>query len=464
MSRKKNQIPIPGQNTADNSSGMKGKKKRSGFSIFGISCEGIDAALVKRHILTLVLIAIVAKLVIIVATMSIFSMYNDAFHASYYDSFDFQYYLQSALNIMQGHMPYADFSFDYPPLVFIPIFLAFIPAYVFNSSDAFTFSFQVLMVICDIITVVCIYLIGLKLHNEKTAFVAALLYATAFSVGYFVVTKYDAFPTSILMLGVLFSVYNKSIRGYIAIVAGFLAKIFPVIALPFLALYNAKSTSLRQEIVSILKIGLPIAVILLVPVLILKPDVLLSYFSGNLIRSDVYVNTATYTLYVYLHDILNLGISVTAVSTLMYVLMGLLLLFLLIIAYIEPKKDIRFLIKLLAASIFIVVFCMEYHSPQYIVWFTPFVCLLVADSLYGIILFYVTQAITYIEYPLVFGGLYVNGNYISNAGTFGWYLALALFTLDIVGYLILMYLAVRPTGSHLRMLVDHVREKWVKKT
>ena len=201
---------------------------------------------------------------------------------------------------MQGQVPYADFGFDYPPLVFIPILLAFIPAILFNSAAAFILSFQFLMVICDVIIVICIYLIGLKLYNEKTAFVAAFLYATAFSVGYFVLTKYDAFPTSILMLAVLFTVYNRSIRGYISIVVGTLAKIFPGIALPFVAFYNAKSTSLRQEIISILKIGIPVAVILFVPVLIIKPGIIISYISGSLVRSDVYVNTATYTLYVYL--------------------------------------------------------------------------------------------------------------------------------------------------------------------
>jgi hypothetical protein len=230
------------------------------------------------------------------------------------------------------------------------------------------------------------------------------------------------------------------------------------------AFYNAKSTSLRQEIISILKIGIPVAVILFVPVLIIKPGIIISYISGSLVRSDVYVNTATYTLYAYLHDVLNLGISVSTVSFLMYILMGLVLLFLLAIAYIEPKKDARFLVKLMAVSIFVVVFCMAYHSPQYVVWYTPFVCLLVADSLQGIILLYVTQAITYIEFPLSFGALYTNTSYASSAGTPGWYLALALFTVDIVAYLLLMYVAVNPTNTHIRMLLNRVSGKREKKT
>ena len=456
MSKKKNQESNQDRTNAASGTGVNRRKKLSEFSLFGISCEGIDTAEVKRHLLYLIIIAIIAKFVIVFVTITVFH--------SFIDYFDFQYYLQGAVNIMQGQVPYADFGFDYPPLVFIPILLAFIPAILFNSAAAFILSFQFLMVICDVIIVICIYLIGLKLYNEKTAFVAAFLYATAFSVGYFVLTKYDAFPTSILMLAVLFTVYNRSIRGYISIVVGTLAKIFPGIALPFVALYNAKSTSLRQEIISILKIGIPVAVILFVPVLIIKPGIIISYISGSLVRSDVYVNPATYTLYAYLHDVLNLGISVSTVSFLMYILMGLVLLFLLAIAYIEPKKDARFLIKLMAVSIFVVVFCMAYHSPQYVVWYTPFVCLLVADSLQGIILLYVTQAITYIEFPLSFGALYTNTSYASSAGTPGWYLALALFTVDIVACLLLMYVAVNPTNTHIRMLLNRVSGKREKKT
>jgi hypothetical protein len=434
---------------------MKGKKKTSDFSAFGISFGRIDPAMVKRHLFYLILIAILVKFVVFFATTAVFN--------SFVDQFDFQYYLQSAVAILKGQLPYVNFDFSYPPLAFIPILLALIPAYLFNSAGAFVLSFQILMMICDILIIICIYFIGLKLYNEKTAFVAAALYATAFSVSYFVLTTYDAFPTCILMLAVLFTVYNKNIQGYIAILVGFFVKIFPVIALPFVALYDAKSTSLREEITSILKIGVPVAVIILVPILLLKPGILLSYFSGSLVRSDVYVNTATYTLYAYLHNILNLGISLSMVSALMYVLMGLLLLFLLSIAYIKPEKDPRFLVKLLAVSIFVVVFCLKYHSPQYIVWFTPFVCLLVADSLNGIILFYATQVITYVEFPLAFWILYTNGSYTGNAGTPVWYLTLAFFTLNIVAYLILMYWAVKPSGAHLKMLVERIREKCVKK-
>jgi len=446
MSRKKSQVSSQNPSEIVMNPGRKGMKATQGFSFFGIFCDGIDPDLIKRHIFYLCLLSILTKFIIFFATTSIFH--------SFIDYFDFQYYLQSANNIAQGQIPYVNFGFDYPPLAFIPILLAFIPAVLLNSPSIFVLFFQVQMVICDIVILICVYLIGLKLYNEKTAFIAAFLYATAFSAAYFVLTKYDAFPTSLLMLAVLFSVYNKTLRGYLALIIGFFVKIYPVIALPFVMLYNAKSTSLKREIVTILKIGIPLSVIFLLPVIILKPAILLSYFSGSLVRTDIYVNTATNTLYVYLHDVCNLGISATVVSNFMYVILGCVLLLLVVVALVGPKKEPRHLIRFLLISVFTVVFGMKYHSPQYILWFTPFVCLLVADTLSGMILFYVTQGLTYLEFPLFFGTLYVNGNYISPAGSYGWYLALFFFTLVYAAYLVLVCLAVKPSMTELNKFIS----------
>lgn len=433
----------------------KGKTIKEPFEILNSQFNGISKSIVKRQILFLILVSLVTKFLILFATTSVFH--------SFIDFFDFHYYLEHALSVTNGKIPYLDFGFDYPPLAFIPIFLAFIPAYLLNNIFAFVYSFQILMVICDTIIIICIYLIGLKIYNEKTAFIAAFLYATAFSIAYFVLTKYDAFPTCLLMVAVLFTIYGMNTRGYVVVIAGFLAKIFPIISIPFVVLYNTKTTSLKQELYTILKIGIPVTAVLLLPVILLKPGVLVSYFSASLVRTDIYVNTATCTIYAYLHDVMNLGISTTIISNLMYLLMGFVLLVLVVFTYVDPKKDPRHLLKLLLLSIFTVVFCIKYHSPQYIVWFTPFVCLLIADTLYVVTAFYFTQILTYLEFPFLFGTLYTNDKYISPVGSYGWYLALFFFTLEYAAYIVLVYLAIKPSVSHLKKFKGDFEKKFIKK-
>lgn len=427
----------------------KKKISSSGLSIFHFSFGSLDSRVIKRRILILIFICLITNFLILIVTPTIFH--------SFIDLFDFGYYIEHMISVANGKIPYVDFGFDYPPLAFLPILLAFIPAFLFNDFFIFVYSFQILMVMCNLITTICIYLIGLKIYNDRIAFFSGVLYATAFSTAYFVLTKYDAFPTCLLMLAVLFTVYDMNIRGYLASFFGLIAKIYPGMSLPFLLLYNAKTTSVKQEVYSVLKIFVPLTVIILVPVIIFKPGILFSYFSVSLIRSSVYANTATFTIYTYLHDVSNLGISSTILSNLMYFIMGFILLFLVIIAWVNPKKEPRHLIKFLLISIFTVVFCMKYHSPQYIVWFTPFVCLLIADTLYGVILFYVTQLLTYLEFPLLFGSLYNNTEYLSPTGSYGWYLALIFFSIEYAAYLILVYLAVKPSMTHLKKFVSEFK-------
>ncbi len=62
-------------------------------------------------------------------------------------------------------------------------------------------------------------------------------------------------------------------------------------------------------------------------------------------------------------------------------------------------------------------------------------------------LFYLVQALAYIEFPLLFGSIYVNLNYVNPAGSGGWYLALLFFTLEYLALVLLFFLALRPEGG-----------------
>jgi hypothetical protein len=214
------------------------------MELFSLKLENIDGETIKRHIFYLVIISLLTKFLV----LAVSSVYT------FVDYFDIGFYLEHAVLIGQGQLPYIGFGFDYPVLVFVPILLAFIPAMIFQNPYAFVYSFQFLMVLCDLITLFCVYLIALKISNERTAFIAAILYATAFSTTYFVLTKYDAFPTCLLMLAVLFTLYGLTLKGYLFAGLGFFAKIFPAIAFPFLILHNMNKSSLADEIINVLKV------------------------------------------------------------------------------------------------------------------------------------------------------------------------------------------------------------------
>ena len=430
-------------------SGKTMKKGILPFSFQNFQFSNVDRRIVKKHIFYLILISIITKLVVLFVTVPVFH--------SFIDLFDFGYYLEHGMMVLQGQIPYVDFPFDYPPLALIPILIALIPAVLTNNGYAFVGTFQILMLACDILISVCIYFICLKIYDEKRAFLAAALYSAAFSTAYFVLTKYDAVPTCLLMVAVLFTIYGMNVKGYIANSAGFLAKLYPLIALPFLVAFNAKKTSLKHELLQAVKVFVPVSLIVLVPFILLKPAILLQYISGSLVRTDVYVNTPTYTIYTVLHGVLGLGISSAMVSNLMYCVLGITLLLLLVLAFRKDRFGPETLLKFILLAVFVVVFCMKYHSPQYFLWFTPFICILIADSIQKIVLFFVVQILTFIEFPLMFGTYYTNGNYLMPAGSAGWYVTLLFFILEYSTLMLLVYSVVIPSGTPIKTVWETIK-------
>jgi hypothetical protein len=184
--------------------------------------------------------------------------------------------------------------------------------------------------------------------------------------------------------------------------------------------------------------------VLILPLAIINPNVIQSYIFATGGGIGIYVNTATYSLYANLNEVLHLGISSSLISLFMYGVMAVVLLLLLYISYISEERDPKTLLKVLLCAIFALVFFTKFHSPQYLVWFTPLLALLVADDLVKIIVFYVIQIFAYIEFPLMFGKYYVNLNYSNPVGSADWYLTLLFFTLQYLALLLLVYLIIRP--------------------
>lgn len=412
-----------------------GKRGRELFSFLGKTFDDPDKQTITSHMLMLVIAVVAAKFIVAFITTVVFH--------SFVDLFDIGWYMDQGILMTQGQTPYITFDFPYPILLLVPIVISMVPAILFNNGMAFVYSFQALMVICDIVTILCVYLIALRLWNERIAFLSGLLYAAAFSAAYFVITKYDAFPTCLLMLAILFTVYGSAIKGYAASALGFFTKVFPILALPFLVLFNARKTSLKEEIVTAAKVIVPVSIILFVPVFILNPSTLKVYFP---VRSDIgyYSNTLTFTLYSWIHDVFRIGLSLDLVSALMYVLMAAGLLALLYAAWTIPGRDPVLLIKLILCATVLVVVCAKVRSPQYIVWYTPLLCLLAADDIRKIALLFAYQALAFIEFPLMFGSFYTSLQYTGAVMSSGWMLTLFVFTLEYLALFVCVWFVVCP--------------------
>jgi flagellar biosynthesis protein FliQ len=398
---------------------------------------------IKSHIKYLIALSFLAKLCVILLTTVVLG--------SYMDLYLMHYYYEHTISNLQGSYTYISYYYEYPILIFIPSIIALIPSLILNSEMVFALVFASLMIICDCVTTICIYLISYKIWNSpKKAFVAAGIYLTAISTVYFAIIDYGAFPTSLLMIGLTLLLYSEvtpkwaRLNEYAAIVLGYFSKIFPIIALPFIILYKSRSTSLKHEIVSASKVIIPVSLLLFVTLFIFNPgSVFKTYFPA---RVDIgyFPNTIIWTLHVWLHDIFHINITIDTVLLFVYTCMivGGLILFYSALKF--KKQDPVILLKFILCGIMLIVLSFKVRSPSYILWFTPIICILICDNIYKIGLFYAIQVLAYIEFPLTFWSLWTNIEYTNPIYSTEWYMALLLFTFEFLLLLLLTWVAIEP--------------------
>ncbi len=430
----------------------KGKKASTpSCSVCGLTIPNIDRPTLVRNLLLLGAVSVFTKLMVLFLTVSVFH--------SFVDMFDISVYFEYAVNVLNGQIPYVDFSIEYPFMFMIPVLIPLIPTVITNDANTYFAGFQVLMAFFDILTLFLVYLIGLRLFDSKRAFRAALLYATAFAASYFILTKYDSFPTFLLVLGVFATVYGMPVRGYLAVILGFFTKIFPILAVPYLVPFNAAKTSRKAELLSLLKVAAGCSVVLLIPMMLLVRDWFKPFLFATGTGVGVYANTATYTLYSLLNGLLRIPIPEEIISLAMYALMIGIVGSLILVSWVKGVESPRRLLVLIAVTLFSVIFCTKFHSPQYLVWLTPFYALLLVESFRNMIVFYLLQAVVYIEFPLSWGVLYVNRGYIGEFGTAGWYGSLAFFTIHAAIYVASVLLIAASDADlygDMRSAVEHV--------
>jgi len=406
-------------------------KKESGCTFLGIEFPSIKKDELVRNIAIIAFLSLITKFVLINVTTGIFQ--------SFIDLFDISLYLEYAAQIAGGQIPYIDFSLPYPILFLIPALLPLPFALITQNAMTYVFAYQAFMSLFDIVIAILVYFIALKIHNKQSAFIAGIMYATAFSAAYFTITKYDAFPTMFLMLGLMMTIYGMKNGGYVSIILGFFAKMFSLIALPYTLLFNSEKTDLKSEIIAVLKYGIPVFIILLVPVLIISPSNIMTYLSAAGSGFEVYVNTPTYTIHALL---LPAGIDLPAetISIFMYLAMVILGLYLLATAYIKKIGNEKNLLAFVFLTIFITIFFSKFHSPQYLLWISPFIALFLVPNYRDIVLFYLFQAVAYIEFPLMWGGYYMNHTYTGELYSANWYTTLVFFIFE---YLVMLYIVYR---------------------
>ena len=373
---------------------------------------------------------VLAMIGAVVGTRIIIGLATTFIFHSFIDYYVIGIYAQAALNVLHGMVPWANnVIFYYPPLALVPLVISLM-GFPFAGFFGFVVLLWVLMAACDIVTTICVYYIGLKLYSERTAFIAAILNATAISVAYYSITRWEAWVVCLAMLAVMVTVYGRKTLGYVAAIAGAFAKIWPVLLFPFLWIYNAKDSSILEEGKKRALWILGAAGLAFGLMLWAGYDKFLEY------ANMVYCNTIPYTVFEYVR-MAGIPAEFGQVASLFEALLVITILAALYWMYRRPQLST--MLKGIFLALFVVTTFVQYRSPQYIAWLAPFAALLIAGDTPGILAFWGVQVLEYISFPLTFYGVWVNDNYVS------WW-ALPLFTVLFLMYGLLVWRAMKGKG------------------
>lgn len=375
------------------------------YSIFGIILENIEKRKLKQDILTLAFVSILTKIVMIFITTKIFH--------SFIDLFDISVYLGYALNTYQGQIPYVDFSIEYPQLALVPILIPLIFAIITQNLNTYLHVYQIFMTILDMLTTLLVYFIALKFYSQKRAFLSGILYATSFSSAYFAITKFDAFPTFLLMLSLFFFIYKKETAGYIWGAMAFLAKWFPVFAIPYYLIFDYQNNKPLSYIAKKAAVSFAVVIAVMLPFFAYNPSMFIETYKLQIGREPLAHSFIYYINYISSH-VSHFSLPANAATLLM--LIGQIIL--LYKYYKLNSKSYKSVSIFIFSSIFLFVILNQVFSPQYILWITPFFSLFLLNTSKGVILHYLCQTWFYLEFPLLYNSIYTNGHYYQLGNVF----------------------------------------------
>ncbi len=368
-------------------------------TICSFNLEKISKDKLIRDSLLVAIISIVSAVVLLPLLVNISGTFLDMFDIGYY-------FNQSVKMMIYSQIPYVDFAIDYPQFALLYFNLPMLFALLFNDANVYVIVHQFIMIVAYMLTSIMVYFIALKYYSPNKALISGLLCATALSSVYFVLTKYDALPTFFLILSIFLYVYGKEKLSFCSSGIGFLVKWFPIFSIPYFAINEHKSGYKLNKIIVNLLIPLILILVVTAPFIMNDWNMFFATYTMNLNW-----NVLAHGFPFYVDNILYNLTGITGFANISTYLMLCLEFLLLGLYYAINSKKTDVMIYFIFVSVFIFVLFNKISSPQYLLWYTPFMALFLADNYKEVILFYVIQIWSFLEFPLLFRSIYVNDIY-----------------------------------------------------
>jgi glycosyl transferase family 87 len=301
-------------------------------------------------------------------------------HSLILDTVEYHRYGQAMVN---GHVPYRDFSVEYPPGA-LPAFV--VPALGEPSFSFYNREFQVLMALCGVgaLAAMAAALRALGASVERTAAALGFFALSPLVLGSVILYRYDLWPAALTVAGLAAILARRERLGFAAIGLGVAAKAFPAVVVPPAVAYVWRTRG-RLEALLCLGVGVLVALAVIAPFLVLAPHGVWESIVRQTTR-PLQLESLASALLLAGHHLWGLALNMEssrgsqnlvgslpdALGTASSVLLALILVGLWIAAARGPATPER-LVRYTAASLAAFVALGKVLSPQFLIWLLPIV-------------------------------------------------------------------------------------------
>ncbi|HEY5519224.1 MAG TPA: glycosyltransferase 87 family protein [Candidatus Limnocylindrales bacterium] len=312
---------------------------------------------------------------------------------------DTDYYLGVGREVVAGLVPYRDFSFEYPPLALAPIVLPVALASMFGTQlDSVAY---VLVLALENVAIVgatglCLAWLARRGWSARSPRATFLVYLGLVCATPILFWRFDALPALLTVLALCAVAARRPVATGLAIAAGALTKLYPVVLLPVVLLRPLMARSWREAAQLTLATIVPVIATLGLLYVFVGSGV--SGFLGYQSTRGVQLESVPSSVALVAHALW--GTPVTAfqgfgswqldspfldqVGWLWPVTAAVMLLALAVAAAATYRRDLRehgavrpaSQVAVVAAAIVVTLLAYRVLSPQYVVWLLPFAALL----------------------------------------------------------------------------------------
>jgi Glycosyltransferase family 87 len=189
------------------------------------------------------------------AAATVFAAAWSVLHYGFYEDnhiIDTPVYQRYGDAIVAGHVPYEDFTVEYPPAA-LPTFA--LPSLIVSrgaSRDSYDRAFGLLMAICGAagVALVAVTLVRDRAGTARLAAGCALAALAPLALGSVVLTRFDLWPAALVAAGVAALLTGRDRLALGVLGLGIAAKVYPLALLPIFVVYVWKRDGRRRALIA----------------------------------------------------------------------------------------------------------------------------------------------------------------------------------------------------------------------